>query len=255
LTKPRKELFGMTKRVLLIRHPTVVWTHEILKRAEEQGLDVETFVPVDKPGLRMSQLLAEHLVVSLGEQVNGCQIFSSPIKRTLTLAEIIFAEFYSQDDTAFPRDITICPHIAEIPWKSRTEDAEEAIERAYTTGEHFLHSEFADDPEGSVRRYNKHLKDNILPALEIFGESSASLMLAFSHSATIGLTLWTVKQRMEVSNYWEVTTEDLRTIAECVIPIRHTSISQISKEDGKWSIDSIGQTPHLIGEELRKGLE
>lgn len=243
------------KRVVLVRHSTVVWTRGLLDRAERDGLDVETHVPPDKEGLEMSTLLAGYFVRVHGASIEGSRIFTSPIRRARALAEIFLAWICAEKNPKFPDDIIIEDCFAEIPWKSTRKSAEKAIADAEAAGQHFLLKEFADNPAGSAKRYNNYLQDNIKPALEVLDGSSASVNFVFSHSAFVGLTLWAIEQieSGRALKDIEVIQQDLSAIAEKVMVIRHTSISEIRRTTDGWSIKIIGVRPHLDGHDELTG--
>lgn len=229
----------------MIRHASSLWTHGLLRRAESEGLDVETYVPPSKVGLKTALLLSEYITGSLGKQLEGAVIYSSPIFRARFLANVVLAEIVAQEKPAFPDDVLPCQYLAEMPWKDSVEEAYAIIERAKAEGTHFLWLEIDDNPEGNVERFNLYLRKAVLPALEFLDGVTNTLTLAFSHSGTIGLLLWAIDQIGKGKQNLSVSQEDLQSIAAYMVRIPPTSISEIWKQDDRWIIGAVGQTPHL----------
>ncbi len=230
------------KEIWLIRHPSSLWTPGLLRRAEVDGKDVETYVPPSKDGIKMSLDLAEYLAK---QDLAGAEIYASPIFRAGILANIVLAYLAAEDEPGFPDDVVPCPHLTEITWKDSAEAAEEIYERSQRAGIHFLRIEFREDPEGNVARYKQHLDSVVRPALNFLGKLSCDLAFAFSHSGTIGEILWVIDQLEKGRDVQEVTVKDLPEIAKFVTNIGHTSISKIVLMDEGWYIKSVGEIPHL----------
>ncbi len=239
----------MEKMFWLLRHPPTLWTRKLLGRAEGEGRDVEFYIPPKKEGYIMAFLLAEHIVSSLGRRLEGSKIFSSPINRAKVLAEIILAWTEPDINPAFPQDIVFEDCLAEIPWKDSTAEAYDIVYgRAEEQKVHFLELEFTDDPVGTVNRYNRYLGGNIKPAICYLREAGVELNFVVSHSGFTGTTLWAIDRISSEGRKLEdlvITEGDLPALKHYLRAACHTSISEVRWVDGKWSILSVGERPHL----------
>ena len=71
------------------------WKINILAEADERGEDIETHVPIDREGLKMTRLLSQYSqeklpdIIKEEEKKKEFTIYTSPIKRAKNMANII----------------------------------------------------------------------------------------------------------------------------------------------------------------------
>lgn len=258
------------KTVLLIRHPSVEWLNKLLEQAELEGKDIETYVPVDVEGLKMTRLLSEYLQTNLSKVLKEKElskkftIYTSPIKRAESEADIVSKNLklahLENPEIPIPKNnepINV-DYFAEIPWISNKQDAEALIKEAKQKGVHPVKLWFEKEPDEVIKRLNEHLP-NVEKGLEFLEASDTPVDIVFTHRITLALMLWFVEEKNKGREDLTISREDLPKIMELTGKIAYTSISEIRKlkEDEKeyWQVHSIAETPHLDKEkpELKKG--
>jgi len=230
----------MEKTVLLIRHPSVRWSNRLLTKAEQEGKDIETYVPIDKPGMRVVKLLLVYLKANRSRILKGrpFKIYTSPLKRTKNMAKII--------SKGLAKDFSVLKCFTEVPWIDKKAEALAITEEAKQKGTHPLKLWLSKKelyPE-ILQKLNNHLP-LIEQGLKWFEESPASVNIVFSHRLTIALMLWLIQQKKKGRKNLTITKNDFPAITTLTGKIAYTSMSQIKLGKKGWDIVSIGQVPHL----------
>lgn len=258
------------KIALFIRHPSVKWLDMLLEKAEAEKQDIETHVPVDVEGLRMTKLLADYLKTDLPHVLEKKDlnkeftIYTSPIKRAKSEAEIVTEnlKLAHTDNPEVPIPKNNKPievdYFGEIPFTNKKEEALKLVKEAKEKGMHPVKLWFEKEPEKIIAKLNGSLP-KIKKGLELLEKSDTSVNIVFSHRLAMGLTFWLIEQKQFGRKKLKITKNDLPKIMELVGKIAYTSISETRLQKAKkgkgWIVDSIAKTPHLEKESgLRKGM-
>lgn len=234
----------MEKTVLLIRHPSVVWSEKFFKKAELENKDIETYVPIDEKGWEMVERLLEYLKGYLPQILRGgtLGIFTSPIKRAKDMANMI-----SKGLSVQPTELDF---FIEVPVSTRIKDVLVIIEAAEKLGVHpaklWFEEEVNKKRDEFLKKLNYHLS-LLTKGLEWLENSAASLNIVFSHRAAIALTLWLIQERNKGRTNLTFTEKDIPALSLIAGKIAYTSVSQIKLKAKKWNIVSIAQVLHLEG--------
>lgn len=229
----------MKKTVLLIRHPSVVWRERDFRRAEREGKEVETYVPIDKNGWKMAKCLLDHLERELPGILDGepLAIFTSPLKRARDLAKTIGKAFSVQ-----PTELGF---FTEVPATTNTKEMMAIIKAAEKRGVPAAKLWFEENENQNelLEKLNYHLSF-LAKGLRVLENSATSVSLVFSHRAAIALTLWLIQERKKRENL-TFAEKDIPVLSAIGGKVAYTSISQIEFRDGRWDTVSIAQVPHL----------
>ena len=252
-----KEQPMLSKVVLLVRHPSVKWVESLFSRAEEENQDIETHVPVDTAGLaltrRLSHYFKENLgsILQQGELEPQFSIFTSPIKRAKTEADIVSTnlKLSHTDDSSIPTPANNEPVISdlfgEVPWVKNKDEALSLRKESESRGIPLIQCWYERNPALVRERFSDEL-ERVKQALEELSQSSTDFNIAFSHRLTIAMVLWLIEKGGQAE---EVTDDDAQRILEIGKEISHTSISELRQfEDAgkkQWQIVSVGATPHI----------
>jgi len=263
--EPRPE-----KIALFIRHPSVKWLDMLLEKAETEEQDIETYVPVNVEGLKMTKLLTDYLQKDLPQIFEKRDlnkeftIFTSPIKRAKSAAEIATENLKlahtDNPDVPIPKNnepIKV-DYFGEIPWINKKEEALKLVKEAKEKGVHPVRLWFEKEPKKIIGRLNDSLP-KIEKGLKLLEESDTPVNIVFGHRLSTALTFWLVEQKQLKRKKLKVTKDDLSRIAELAGKMAYTSISEFryqeSKEGKEWIVSSIAETPHLEKEsKLKKGI-
>ena len=230
----------MEKTVLFVRHPSVRWTDRLLRKAEQEGKDIETYVPIDKPGMKMVKLLLSYLKANLPGILRrrSFKIFTSPIKRAKDMARII--------SKGLAKHLSVLEYFTEVPWIDKKAEALAIVEEARQKGIHPVKLWLNKEELCSkiLQKLNNHLP-LIEQGLKHFEESTTLVNIVISHRLAITLTLWLIQQKNKGRKNLTITKDDLPAITALTRKIAYTSISQIELSAKDWNIVSIGQVPHL----------
>lgn len=232
----------MKKTVMLVRHPSVVWSKELFEKAEFENKDAETYVPIDENGWRMVKHLLRYLKNYLPQILHGetLGIFTSPLKRAKDMANMI-GEGLSVQPTEL--DFFI-----EVPVSTKAKDVLAIIEAAKKRGVHPAKLWFEENEKHDefLKKLNHHFS-LLVKGLEWIESSASSLDIVFSHRVAIALTLWLIQERSKGRVNLTLTEKDIPALSVIAGKIAYTSISQIEFRTKKWDIVSIAQIPHLEG--------
>lgn len=248
------------KIALFIRHPSVKWLDMLLEKAEAEEQDIETHVPVDVEGLKMTRLLTDYLKRDLPqvfekENLNKeFTIYTSPIKRAKSEAEIVTENLKlahtDNPETPIPKNnepIEV-DYFGEIFWINKKEEALNLVKEAEKKGVHPVKLWFEKEPDKIVTRLNDSLP-KIKKGLKLLEKSDTPVNIVFSHRLAMGLTFWSIEQKQLGRKKLKVGKNDLPRILELVGKIGYTSISEARlHEAGKgkgWAMHFIAETPHL----------
>lgn len=230
----------MEKTVLLIRHPSVVWREKDFRRAEREGKEVETYVPIDENGWKMAECLLDHLKRELPGILDGepLAIFTSPLKRARDLAKMI--------GKAFSVQLTELGFFTEVPATTNTEEMMAIIKAAEKrrVPAAKLWFEENENQKELLEKLNYHLS-LLAKGLRVLENSATSVSLVFSHRAAIALILWLIQERNRGRENLVFTERDIPALSAIAGKIAYTSVSQIEFRAGRWDIVSIAQVPHL----------
>lgn len=232
----------MEQTVLFIRHPSVVWSEELFRKAELENKDIETYVPIDEKGWEMVKLLLDYLKRDPSQILSGKSlgIFTSPIKRAKDLAETIGKGLSVQ-----PTELDF---FTEVPFSTKTEEALTFIEMAKQQGIHPAKLWFEKrGAQGELlEKLNYHLP-LLAKGLELLEGSATSVDIVFSHRAAIALTLWLIQERNRRRENLTITEIDIPALSAIGGKIAYTSVSQTELKTKRWDVVSIAQVPHLEG--------
>lgn len=232
----------MEKTVLLIRHPSVVWSKELFEKAELENKDAETYVPIDEMGWEMVKHLSGYLKSYLPQILYGrtLGIFTSPLKRARDMANKI-----SQDLLVQPQELD---YFIEVPVSTKAKDVLAIIEAAEKRGVHPAKLWFEENEKQDefLEKLNYHLS-LLIKGLGCIEGSATSVDIVFSHRATIALTLWLIQERNKGRENLTITEKDISAISAIGGKIAYTSVSQIELRAKRWDVISIAQVPHLEG--------
>lgn len=241
----------MKKTVLLIRHPSVIWTEEFFRKAELENKDVETYVPIDKLGWEMVKHLSKYLKGYLPQILRGgaLGIFTSPLKRARDMANKI-----SQGLSVQPKELDC---FIEVPVSTKADDVLAIIEAAERQGVHpaklWFEEETNEKRDEFLKKLNYHLS-LLIKGLEYIENSATSVDIVFSHRAAIALMLWFIQEKSKGRTNLTFTEKDIPALSLIAGKIAYTSVSQIELKANEWNIVSMAQVPHLEGKpKLVKG--
>lgn len=258
------------KVALLVRHPSVEWLEMLFEKAELEDKDVETHVPIDKEGLKMTGLLSEYLQKNLPQILEEksldkkYSIYTSPIKRAKSMASIVSKnlKLSHTENPEIPIPVNNDPiqldYLAEVPWIDTKQEALDLIKEAKEKNMHPVKLWFEKNPDEIIKKLNEKLLE-IEKGLKSLEDSNTSANILFTHRIIIGLTLWSIEQKKLGREDLTITKDDLPKIMELTGKVAYTSLSEIRLQDNEkgkqWSIHSISETPHLDREpKLRKGI-
>lgn len=228
----------MKKTVILVRHPSYVLTRDLYKQGELDDRDVETFVPIDERGWKMTKYLLNYFRSQLPKILKQGKlgIFTSPIKRSRDMATTIAKGL----STAFAE----LNFFTEVTFFKKADEALALFERAKQKRMHVVELWFQESPDEIVRKANDHLP-LLQKGLEYLQNSATSVDIVFSHRFAIALTIWLIQEKNKGRKDLTITVKDLPNISKITGKMAYTAISQIEFKAGKWTIVSVGQVPHL----------
>ncbi|MBZ9577588.1 histidine phosphatase family protein [Patescibacteria group bacterium] len=230
----------MEKTVLFVRHPSVRWTDGLLRKAEQEEKDIETYVPIDKQGMEMVKLLLVYLKANLPRILKRrpFKIHTSPLKRAKDMARII--------SKGLAEHLSVLEYFTEVPWINKKAEALAIVEEARQKRIHPVKLWLNKEELCSkiLQKLNNHLL-LIEQGLKYFEESTTPVNIVFSHRLTITLTLWLIQQKNKRRKNLTIIKDDLSDITTLTGKLAYTSISQIELSAKGWDIVSIGQVPHL----------
>ncbi len=218
---------------LYIRHPPYSITRRLYKKGEANHVDVETYCPVDKNGIEMTNKLLDYLQIYFRKvSRNRMSIFCSPIRRAEEMAQMIGNGLLLN-----PKEMRC---FSEVPFSESSTWALELIERAKQKGIHPVDLWIKENPGEIVRKINDHFP-LVQEGIEMMEYSNASVNLVFSHRLAIALMVWLIRHKEN-----KVFTEkNIPEFLEYSGKIAFSSITQIVFTGKKWQIMSVGKVPHL----------
>jgi len=253
---------GPSKRILFIRHPSQKWFDALVDRAVARGEDIETDLPVDREGLKMVGFLSEYLRSELPKDLGDGEysIYSSRIRRAMEEAEILRTNIklskLDNPDLPTPRNNEVEPldFLAEVPLTSDKEYANHLIKLSKERKIHPVVLWLEEKGEELLPRFQEKL-EQIKDGLNFLKSQSTKLDLAFSHRLTIATIIWAGNnsEKIKVDDY-KLTMDDLKQIFDYSGRLPFTSITEMDVTDDDIKIKTIGETPHLEGEEGKEKL-
>lgn len=249
---------------LFVRHPSVQWLDRILEEAEEKGEDVETYVPIDRAGLKMTRQLSDYFQEHLADffrtrpefqkhERQRVSIYTSSIKRARDLATIITRnlKLNALENQDAPVPISGKPveleFFAEAPLLVMTkQEAQELLARSRAMGREILEFLFEQDPDRVVNRLEEQRK-KIEEGLEyLLRRSKTPLAIVFAHKFVIALVVWLAQQKKAGRENLEFTQEDFPRLLEITKLVAHTSITELASIRNELEVKSMPAIPHRV---------
>lgn len=255
------------KAAIFVRHPSVRWLDMLFEKAVKKGEDMETYVPIDQEGLKMANLLSDYLKNNLFGILKDSkgnprkyQIFTSPLKRAKSEAEIVLKrlKLASLENPSIPipenNELIESELFLEVPNPYTKEETMEIVEKAKQKGVNANELLYLEHPEKISEALEK-IRPQAEQSLEFLKNTSTPVSIVFAHRAIIALHLWLVEQKQKGKKDLVIKAEDVPSFVEFARKIPFTSLSEIDLEGGEFVVKKIGEVPHLAEQpELRKGV-
>lgn len=250
--------------VFFIRHPSVKWINKLIEQADSEGKDMETYVPIDKDGIgmvrRLSGFLQEHLHEMLEDKDGLNQkfmIYTSPIRRAKSEAEIISKnlKLAHTDNPKIPipknNEPILNDAFAELSNPYTKEETFQLIEEAKAMGVSATEYLYTKDPK-KIADALESIRKRVEGGLDFLRQTDTPVSFVFAHRAVIAMNLWLIEQKSMGRENMAFVEADVPSFLEIARNIPFTSISQVDITNGDFSVESVGETPHLDSR-LRRG--
>lgn len=245
------------KLILFIRHPSIKWIDSLLAKADQKGEDIETYVPIDQEGLKMTRLLSQYFqerlpdIIEEEDKKQEFTIYTSPIKRSKSMANIVSKnlKLAHTENPEIPIPKSNLPmeldYFAEAPLLFDKEEIKKLTEQARKKRKQLLEILFERDPEKVITILEEH-REKIDQGLEYLSKKSETpIDIVFTHKFVITFILWLIEQRKTGREDIRFTKEDFSRFLEISKEIPYTSITEITTKEGKFEVQSKPTTPHI----------